>query len=80
LLYATQQGDSSVTVATPDGMTINTHSFTVSQGELPSEPLESSISTLSESYIQGELLEGSMNLKNVLDESVLLQFTNTCRM
>ena len=80
LLYATQQGDSSVTVATPDGMTINTHSFTVSQGELASEPLESSISTLSESYIQGELLEGSMNLKNVLDESVLLQFTNTCRM
>ena len=80
LLHATQQGESSITVTTPDGLIIGTHDFTVSPGELPLEPLVSSISTLSESYIQGELLEGSMNLKNILDESVLLQFTNTCRM
>ena len=80
LLYATQAGESSISVTTPDGLNINTHSFTVSQGESSTEPLESSISTLSDSYIQGELLQGSMNLKNVLDESVLLQFTNTCRM
>ena len=80
LLHATQQGESSITVTTPDGLIINTHDFTVSPGELSLEPLVSSISTLSDSYIQGELLEGSMNLKNVLDESVLLQFTNTCRM
>ena len=80
LLHATQEGESSISVTTPDGMIVNTHSFTVSQGELVVEPLESSINTLSESYIQGELLEGSMNLKNTLDQSVLLQFTNTCRM
>ena len=80
LLHATQQGESSITVTTPDGLIIGTHDFTVSPGELSLEPLVSSISTLSDSYIQGELLEGSMNLKNVLDESVLLQFTNTCRM
>ena len=80
LLHATQQGESSITVTTPDGLIIGTHDFTVSPGELPSDPLVSSVSTLSDSYIQGELLEGSMNLKNILDESVLLQFTNTCRM
>ena len=80
LLHATQQGESSIVVTTPDGMIINTHSLTVSQGELASEPLESSISTLSNSYIQGELLEGSMTLENIFDENVLLQFTNTCRM
>ena len=80
LLHATQQGESSIVVTTPDGMIINTHSLTVSQGELASEPLESSISTLSDSYIQGELLEGSMTLENIFDENVLLQFTNTCRM
>ena len=80
LLHATQQGESSITVTTPDGLMIGTHDFTVSPGELPSDPLVSSVSTLSDSYIQGELLEGSMNLKNILDESVLLQFTNTCRM
>ena len=80
LLHATQQGESSITVTTPDGLIIGTHDFTVSSGELPSDPLVSSVSTLSDSYIQGELLEGSMNLKNILDENVLLQFTNTCRM
>ena len=80
LLHATQQGESSIVVTTPDGMIINTHSLTVSQGELASEPLESSISTLSDSFIQGELLEGSMTLENIFDENVLLQFTNTCRM
>ena len=80
LLHATQQGESSITVTTPDGLIIGTHDFTVSPGELPSDPLVSSVSTLSDSYIQGELLEGSMNLKNILDENVLLQFTNTCRM
>ena len=80
LLHATQAGESSISVTTPDGVNINTHAFTVSQGESSAEPLESSISTLSDSYIQGDLLQGSMNLKNVLDESVLLQFTNTCRM
>ena len=80
LLHPTQQGESSITVATPDGLIIGTHDFTVLPGELPLEPLVSTITTLSDSYIQGELLEGTMNLKNVLDESVLLQFTNTCRM
>ena len=80
LLYATQQGESTISVTTPDGMTINTHSITVSQGEFAAESLESTISTLSESYVQGELLEGSMNLENTLDQDVLLQFTNTCRM
>ncbi|MDA8718075.1 hypothetical protein N9M09_02535, partial [Candidatus Poseidoniales archaeon] len=80
LLHATQQGESSIVVTTPDGMIINTHSLTVSQGELATEPLESSINTLSNSFIQGELLEGSMTLENIFDENVLLQFTNTCRM
>ncbi|MGB1953971.1 MAG: winged helix-turn-helix transcriptional regulator [Candidatus Poseidoniaceae archaeon] len=80
LLHATQQGESSITVTTPDGLMISTHDFTVSAGDLPTEPLVSTVSTLSDSYIQGELLEGSMNLENVLDENVLLQFTNTCRM
>ncbi len=80
LLHATQQGESSIVVTTPDGMIINTHSLTVSQGELATEPLESSINTLSNSFIQGELLEGTMTLENIFDENVLLQFTNTCRM
>ncbi|MDB2367629.1 ArsR family transcriptional regulator [Candidatus Poseidoniales archaeon] len=80
LLHATQQGESSIVVTTPDGMIINTHSLTVSQGELATEPLESSINTLSNSFIQGELLEGTMTLVNIFDENVLLQFTNTCRM
>ena len=80
LLHATQQGDSSITVTTPDGITIGTHMLTVSQGDVAAAPLASTISTLSDSFVQGELLEGSMNLQNMLDEDVLLQFTNTCRM
>jgi DNA-binding transcriptional ArsR family regulator len=80
LMYATQQGDSSITVSTPDGLIIDTHTLTVSQGKTANEPLATSISTLSQSYIQGELLEGSMNLENMQNEDVLLQFTNTCRM
>lgn len=80
LLYATQQGDSSIIVATPDDVIISTHMLTVSQGDVAVAPLASSVSTPSNSFVQGELLEGSMNLQNMLNEDVLLKFTNTCRM
>ena len=80
LLHATQQGDSSITVATPDGVAISSHILTVSQGDVSVAPLASSVSTPSNSFVQGELLEGTMNLQNILNEDVLLQFTNTCRM
>ena len=72
-------GDASLTIQTPDGLVLDTYDFTVEDREAQSVPLTANINTLSTTYAQGELFDGSLTLTNDGSENELLRFTNTCR-
>ena len=72
-------GDASLTIQTPGGLVLDTYDFTVEDREVQSVPLTANINTLSTTYAQGELFDGSLTLSNDGAENELLRFTNTCR-
>ena len=75
---ATAVGASMLTI-TPDGQVVDSFELSVQDVAVPSTPLDASINALSTSFIQGELLHGSLTLQNDGTESELLRFTNTCQ-
>ena len=79
MLQANNVGTSTLTIQTPDAQVIGSFDLSVQEAPVQSTPLEASINTLSTSYIQGELFDGSITLENSGTESELLRFTNTCR-
>ena len=79
MLRANNVGTSTLTVQTPDAQVIGSFDLSVQEAPVQSTPLEASINTLSTSFIQGELFDGSITLENSGAESELLRFTNTCR-
>jgi len=79
MMQASVAGEPSLTISTPDGLAIETYDLSVSERPEQATPLEASINTLSTSYVQGELFDGSLTLVNDNDASELLRFTNTCR-
>ena len=79
LLQPSMIAESTLTIHTPDGLLIDSYEMSVEDGVVSSTPLEATISTLSTSFIQGELFDGSIALVNDGSESELLRFTNTCR-
>ena len=76
---ATAVGASTLTIETPDAQVVDSFELLVQEAPVLSTPLEASINALSASFIQGELLDGSLTLENDGTESELLRFTNTCR-
>ena len=76
---ATTVGASTLTVETPDAQVVDSFELFVQEAPVLSTPLDVSINALSTSFIQGELLDGSLTLENDGTESELLRFTNTCR-
>ena len=76
---ATTVGVSTLTVETPDAQVVDSFELFVQEAPVLSTPLDVSINALSTSFIQGELLDGSLTLENDGTESELLRFTNTCR-
>ena len=76
---ATTVGASTLTVGTPDAQVVDSFELFVQEAPVLSTPLDVSINALSTSFIQGELLDGSLTLENDGTESELLRFTNTCR-
>ena len=79
MLQANNVGTSTLTIQTPDAQVIGSFDLSVQEAPVQSTPLEASINTLSTSFIQGELFDGSITLENSGTESELLRFTNTCR-
>ena len=79
LLQPSLSTESTLTIHTPDGLLIDSYEISVEDALVPSTPLEATINTLSTSFIQGELFDGSIALINDGSESELLRFTNTCR-
>ena len=79
MLQANNVGTSTLTIQTPDTQVIGSFDLSVQEAPVQSTPLEASINTLSTSFIQGELFDGSITLENSGTESELLRFTNTCR-
>lgn len=79
MLQANNVGTSTLTIQTPDAQVIGSFDVSVQEAPVQSTPLEASINTLSTSFIQGELFDGSITLENSGTESELLRFTNTCR-
>ncbi|MGA0331882.1 MAG: ArsR family transcriptional regulator [Candidatus Poseidoniaceae archaeon] len=79
MLQANNVGTSTLTIQTPDAQVIGSFDVPVQEAPVQSTPLEASINTLSTSFIQGELFDGSITLENSGTESKLLRFTNTCR-
>ena len=79
MLQPSLSTESTLTVHTPDGLLIDSYEISVEDDVVPSTPLEATINTLSTSFIQGELFDGSIALINDGSESELLRFTNTCR-
>ncbi|MED5290655.1 MAG: hypothetical protein VX778_00365, partial [Candidatus Thermoplasmatota archaeon] len=79
LLQPSLATESTLTIHTPDGLLIDSYEVSVGDNVVPSTPLEATINTLSTSFIQGELFDGSIALINDGSESELLRFTNTCR-
>ena len=79
LLQPSLATESTLTIHTPDGLLIDSYEISVEDALVPSTPLEATINTLSTSFIQGELFDGSIALINDGSESELLRFTNTCR-
>ena len=79
LLQPSLAAGSTLTIHTPDGLLIDSYEISVGDDVVPSTPLEATINTLSTSFIQGELFDGSIALINDGSESELLRFTNTCR-
>jgi len=76
---ATTVGASTLTIETPDAQIVDSFELFVQEAPFLSTPLDASINAPSTSFIQGELLDGSLTLENDGTESELLRFTNTCR-
>ncbi|MGB1365699.1 MAG: ArsR family transcriptional regulator [Candidatus Poseidoniaceae archaeon] len=79
MLQATVADLSTLTIQTPDAELIGSFELSVQDAPVQSTPLEASIKTLSTSFVQGELFDGSITLENDGTENELLRFTNTCR-
>ena len=79
LLQPSKVGETTLSVYTPDGITIDTHQLLVQERMVQPNSLEASINTVSNSFVQGELLDASITVSNAGSEDELLRFTNTCR-
>ena len=79
LLQPSTVGETTLSVYTPDGITIDTYQLLVQERMVQPNSLEASINTVSNSFVQGELLDASITVSNAGSEDELLRFTNTCR-
>ena len=79
LLQPSTVGETTLSVYTPDGITIDTYQLLVQERMVQPNSLEASINTVSNSFVQGELLDASITVSNAGNEDELLRFTNTCR-
>ena len=79
MLQASAPGESALTVHTPDGVLIDAYDVVVADRKVAETPLQPFVNSLSSSFVQGELFDGSLTLENDGQESELLRFTNTCR-